>query len=82
MDSKEILAIFGYSETSELTPEDREYTSNLTLSVRNTVIMTISGILVLYTTYLKICVDGIQALQYYDVKDRRWPSWETDRPVV
>ncbi|KAF2811393.1 peptidase M49, dipeptidyl-peptidase III [Mytilinidion resinicola] len=49
MDNKELLGIFGYTDTSEITADD-----------------------LLYTTYLNIGVDGLQALEHYNFKDKVW----------
>lgn len=49
MDDKNLLDIFGYTDTSDVTAED-----------------------LLYTTYLNIGVDGLQALKYYNVQDKAW----------
>ncbi|RHZ51299.1 hypothetical protein CDV55_101253 [Aspergillus turcosus] len=49
MDDKELLGIFGYTDTSEITAED-----------------------LLYTTYLNIGVDGLQALEHYNFQSKTW----------
>ncbi|GES66670.1 hypothetical protein ATETN484_0016021700 [Aspergillus terreus] len=49
MDNKELLSIFGYTDSSEITAED-----------------------LLYTTYLNIGVDGLQALEHYSVQNKAW----------
>lgn len=68
MDNKEVLGIFGYTDTSEITAEDRElyhrlmYAHNFTDPLQ----------LVLYTTYLNIGVDGLQALEHYNFHNKAW----------
>ncbi|KAJ5710995.1 hypothetical protein N7488_005151 [Penicillium malachiteum] len=49
MDNKDILSIFGYTETSEVSADD-----------------------LLYSTYLNIGVDGIQALEHYNFENQAW----------
>ncbi|KAJ5725022.1 uncharacterized protein N7483_006379 [Penicillium malachiteum] len=49
MDNKELLAVFGYTDSSEITAEDP-----------------------LYTTYLNIGVDGLQALEHYNFENQTW----------
>ncbi|RLL98895.1 hypothetical protein CFD26_101402 [Aspergillus turcosus] len=49
MDDKELLGIFGYTDTSDITAED-----------------------LLYTTYLNIGVDGLQALEHYNFQSKTW----------
>ncbi|PGH27209.1 hypothetical protein AJ80_01166 [Polytolypa hystricis UAMH7299] len=49
MDNKDLLSIFAYTDTSEITAED-----------------------LLYTTYLDIGVDGLQALEHYDFQNKAW----------
>ncbi|KAI1830109.1 hypothetical protein DTO013E5_7643 [Penicillium roqueforti] len=49
MDNKDLLCIFGYTNTSEITADD-----------------------LLYTTYLNIGVDGLQALEHYNFENQAW----------
>ncbi|OBT61231.1 hypothetical protein VE03_09671 [Pseudogymnoascus sp. 23342-1-I1] len=49
IDNKELLSIFGYTDTSSITADD-----------------------LIYNAYLQIGVEGLQALEHYNVKDQAW----------
>lgn len=67
MDNEELLGVFGYTGTSEITAEDR------TLFCPNNVYkMLTDSLLVLYATYLQIGVDGLQALEHYNAETQSW----------
>lgn len=70
MDNKEVLGIFGYTDDSEITVDDRK--RYLPCYYRNSLRYTesIANDLVLYTTYLNIGVDGLQALEHYNFQSK------------
>lgn len=67
MDNEELLSIFGYTDNSEITAQDRKYLPRLMYNDLHT-----HSISVLYTTYLNIGVDGLQALEHYSVQNKAW----------
>lgn len=66
MDNKDLLCIFGYTNTSEITADDRKCYHDREFSLLT------NPILVLYTTYLNIGVDGLQALEHYNFENQAW----------
>lgn len=66
MDNKELLGIFGYTDTTEITAEDR------TLFFQPMCVYRMLTDLVLYSTYLQIGIDGLQSLEHYNAQTQTW----------
>ena len=70
MDNEELLGVFGYTDTSEITAEDR--TGRRSFCPNSLYKMLPDSLLVFYVTYLQIGVDGLQALEHYNAETQAW----------
>jgi len=70
MDDPELVSLFGYSESTEVTPAE-----SMIKPFQSHVHWLADSPLVLYNTYLLLAVEGMEALQHFNVEEQGCPRF-------
>lgn len=67
MDNKDLLSIFGHDDTTSITAKERAYTLRLRIESTKK-----ADNIVYHYTYLHLGVQGLQALGFYNAREKIW----------